>query len=318
MLSLEHSKDSIFFMDIVQAFLQYLEDENKYSKLTISEYGRDVQQYEDFLKFHHTDISNAEVKEIRLWISDLALQGVSPRSIHRKMSSLHSLYHYLELQGTVSENWVERVLQPKVSQRLPLFFSESEMDNLFEIIDFEPTFEGIRDRLLLELLYSTGMRCSELMGLKHSDVDYSGASIRILGKRNKVRIVPLAPLVAQFLEDYTEAKRQKFGSVNNGDVLLLTSEGKPMYRKLVYRIVRKYTDKVSVLSKRSPHIIRHTFATHLLNNGADINAIKSILGHSSLASTQVYTHTSISQLKQTYNQAHPRALKKGGNYDSKH
>ncbi|MBO4580787.1 MAG: tyrosine-type recombinase/integrase [Bacteroidales bacterium] len=294
-------------MDITQAFLQYLKEEKKYSGLTVSEYGRDVKQYEMFLSRHHIDMESAEVKHIRLWISDLTLQGVTPRSIHRKLSSLHCMYHYLQLQGKVSENWAERVMKPKLSKRLPVFFSENEMDNLLERIDYEPTFEGIRDRLLLELLYSTGMRCSELIGIKHSDIDGAACSIRILGKRNKVRMVPLVPLVARLLEEYTEAKERKFGLASGDDTLLLTSKGAPLYRKMVYRTVRKYIDRVSVLSKRSPHIIRHTFATHMLNHGADINAIKSILGHSSLASTQVYTHTSISQLKQTYNQAHPRA-----------
>lgn len=294
-------------MDILHNFLQYLQVEKKYSKYTIEAYKLDIEQYDCYLRQLNSSIVAADARKLRMWISELMLQNISARSVHRKLSSLRTYYHFLQQQGLVKENWVDKVELPKVSQRLPVFFSEDEMDNLFEMITYEPTFEGVRDRVVLELFYSTGMRCSELIGLKHSDLDFSNHTIHVCGKRNKERLVPMAPLVAQILKEYMDVKSRMFSSVYNAGVLLLTSNGTPLYREMVYRIVRKYIDRVSVLTKRSPHVIRHTFATHLLNNGADINAIKSILGHSSLASTQVYTHTSISQLKKTYNQAHPRA-----------
>lgn len=304
---MEQSKDNIFFMDILQDFLQYLQVEKKYSKHTVAAYKLDIEQYESYLQRQGCSTLQADAQRLRMWISALMLQNVSSRSVHRKLSSLHSYYHFLQQKGLVKENWVDKVELPKMSQRLPVFFSEDEMDNLFERITYEPTFEGMRDRVVLELLYSTGMRCSELIGLTHNDLDFSNHTIHVCGKRNKERLVPMAPLVAQILNEYMDVKSRTFSSASNAGVLLVTSKGAPMYREMVYRIVRKYIDMVSVLTKRSPHVIRHTFATHLLNHGADINAIKSILGHSSLASTQVYTHTSISQLKKTYNQAHPRA-----------
>ena len=202
---------------------------------------------------------------------------------------------------------MRQVVSPKMSKRLPHFVAEQDMERLFTSDMFEVSFEGIRDRAILELFYSTGMRLSELMNIKQVDIDFYERTVKVLGKRNKERVIPLNHVAVEALEKYLSVYKEQFGEMNKNSCIFVTSKNRKLYPKAIYNIVRKYLDAVTTIDKRSPHVLRHTFATHMLNNGADINAIKEILGHSSLAATQVYTHNSIEKLKSIYQQAHPRA-----------
>lgn len=294
----------------LSAFISYLELEKNYSKNTILAYQKDIESFAGFCKEHHdaVNLENVSYPLIRSWIVDLSDQGVSNRTINRKISSLQAYYKFLLKIGeiTVSPMVKHRVL--KTEKKIEVPFSEKEMESVLSEIPFEDDFEGERDKLIIELLYATGMRRTELVNLKIQDLDLAGHQLKVLGKRNKERIIPLLHSTVRQINTYLD-KRSELQSRSNTSYLLLTKDGLKIYETLVYRTINKYFSLVSPKVKKSPHILRHTFATHLLNRGADLNSVKELLGHSSLASTQVYTHNSIAELKKVHRKAHPRNKK---------
>ncbi len=296
-------------MNSLSGFIDYLKYEKRGSLNTVISYKTDLEQFFAYLeqKFQIIDIKDIDSKIIRTWIITLVEEGLSARSINRKISSLKSFFKYHNRIKTITHNPTKQITSPKIAKRLPEFVAQEDMEHLFNEDLFANTYEGWRDRVIIELFYSTGMRLSELINLKFQDIDFYEKSIKVLGKRNKERIIPLGNIAIEALQKYLLFFESKFGESKKYFHIFVTSKANKIYPKAVYIIVRKYLDMVTTIDKRSPHVIRHTFATHLLNNGADINAIKEILGHSSLAATQVYTHNSIDKLKAIYKQAHPRA-----------
>jgi len=291
---------------VLADFLKYLQYEKRYSKHTLIAYEKDILQYQTFLEEIDKTFLTATHKDIRLWMIALMDHQIEPRSVNRKISSIRSFYNFFLKEGTISENPVLKVQSPKVAKKLPVFISDQKMDVLLDSNEFPDTFEGIRDKLVIELLFATGIRLNELLTLKQRDFLPAEKTIKVLGKRNKERIIPLNISVLNYLVIYLEAKKaQGFEHVN--EVLIVTAKGFPAYPKLIYRIVTKYLGLISTQTKKSPHILRHSFATSLLNKGADINAIKDLLGHANLSATQIYTHNSIERLKSIYKQAHPKA-----------
>ncbi|HET8828705.1 MAG TPA: tyrosine-type recombinase/integrase [Pelobium sp.] len=291
---------------VLSDFLSYLQYEKRYSRHTLIAYENDISQYQTFLNQTDKVFSTATHKDIRLWTISLMDDQIEARSINRKISSIRSFYKYALKEGQITENPVLKVQNPKTAKKLPVFISEQKMDALLDSNEFPDTFEGIRDKLVIELLFATGIRLNELVTLKQHDVLPVEKTIKVLGKRNKERIIPLNLTVSNYLAVYIEAKRKEnFEYVS--DFLIITTKGAQAYPKLIYRIVKKYLERISTQAKKSPHILRHSFATSLLNNGADISAIKDLLGHANLAATQVYTHNSIERLKSIYKQAHPKA-----------
>ena len=241
---------------------------------------------------------------IRSWLVHLMEQHTGARSVNRKLTTLKSFYRFLMKDGILEENPMQRITPPKTSKRLPVFVEKDRMEMLLDNVSFGEGYPGLRDKLVVEMFYSTGMRLTELVNLKETDVDLHGDTIKVLGKRNKERLIPFSKKFGSLLKDYIEAKRQEFGGAED---LFLTDKGKKIYTKMAYRIVHNNLGLVTTMEKKSPHVLRHTFATHLLNNGAELNAVKELLGHASLAATQVYTHNSIEKLKRIYKQAHPKA-----------
>lgn len=299
-------------MDAVAAFLDYLRYEKRVSENTIIAYAHDLSQLEEFVQASEGDVSLLALSPlvIRNWIFDLLETGdriVGTRSVNRKISTLKSFYQFHQKRGNIVQNPMSRVVSPKTKKRLPTYVPEEKMERLFHAELFANDFEGWRDRAIIELFYATGMRLSELLNIKMGDIDFQQQSVKVLGKRNKERVIPFGNIVKEVIINYLDFFEKKFGEPTKNSFIFVTAKHTKMYPKAVYRIVHKYLDMVTTIEKRSPHVIRHTFATHLLNHGADINAIKEILGHSSLAATQVYTHNSIEKLKNIYKQAHPRA-----------
>lgn len=245
---------------------------------------------------------------IRTWLVELMDDGISTRSINRKLSSLKSFFRFLMKEGLIEDSPLLRVPSPKTAKRLPVFIEEESMSRMFEEFSGDKGYESLRDRIILETFYATGMRLSELIGLRTQDISFSNSTIRVLGKRNKERLIPIGNNLSHQLEDYLKEKQNTDFLVEQGEgYLFVTKQGKKLYPRLVYRLVREYLDQVSQVEKKSPHVLRHTFATHMLNRGADLNAIKEILGHANLSATQVYTHNTIDKLKKIYQQAHPKA-----------
>lgn len=292
---------------MIDSFLKYIEFEKRYSKHTVTSYKNDLEQFSVFLSGVDPQLNLQLVSypHIRSWIISLVEDGVSPSSVNRKMASLRSYYKFLHKSGLLKKDPTVQLKALRTSKRLPQFAQESEMERLFEHVEFGDDFSGLRDWLMLELLYATGMRRSELTQLKVASVNLVKSQIKVLGKRNKERIIPLNKEVEELIQKYLQMRNEAYGNVNN--FLLLTDKGEPLYDGFVYRKVKKYLGATTSLEKKSPHILRHTFATHLLNNGADLNAVKELLGHSSLAATQVYTHNSLDKLKKVFEQAHPKA-----------
>jgi len=284
-------------------FITYLSSEKRFSEHTIKSYATDLKQFTSFLssEFQIIDeIHEISFQIIRTWITSLLEKGINPRSVNRKISTLKTYFKFLIREGELIENPMMKVVAPKSKKRLPIFIEEDQIASLLNEVQFEEGFVGQRNKLIIELFYVTGIRLSELINIKISDVDFNNQSIKVLGKRNKERIIPLSSNVVNDLNIFIKN--------NNKNKYLFTNlEGEKLYNKLVYRIVNKYIGKISSVNKKSPHILRHTFATHMLNNGADINAIKELLGHANLSATQVYTHNTIEKLKTVYKQAHPRA-----------
>lgn len=283
-------------------FLKYIEFEKRYSKHTLISYNTDLTQFFTFLDLEYdvSDISEVSHQIIRSWISSMLDRGISSRSVNRKITTLKSFYKYLMREDKITENPTQKIISPKNAKKLPVFVEQSKMDELLSEIEFPDTFEGERDKLIIDMFYMTGMRLSELLGVKKEDIDFSKSIIKVLGKRNKERIIPLSINLLNQLKKFSA--KYKINSC-----FFVNLESKKLSSKNIYNIVNKYLSMVSSLEKKSPHILRHTFATHMLNNGADINAIKEILGHANLSATQVYTHNTIEKLKTIYKQAHPRA-----------
>jgi len=290
----------------ILTFCNVLQHQKRYSNHTIIAYKNDLEQFSGYLNIVYQINSLKEVKTtiIRSWIVELLQEGIAPQSINRKLSSLKSFYKYLLKNNIVEENPLLKITAPKSSKRLPVFVNEKEMTQLFTQVEFSNDFEGIRDRLIIELFYNCGIRLSELIHLSISDVDTYELTVKVIGKRNKERIIPITNAFKKNYTIYIEA-REKINPTTN--YLFLTKNGKNIYEKLVYRMVNNYLSIVTTATKKSPHILRHTFATHMLNNGAELNTIKEILGHANLSATQVYTHNTIEKLKEIYKQAHPRA-----------
>lgn len=288
-----------------KAFFDYLTFERQLSEHTITAYKTDLKQFIAYCEQNKiNNLLAVTPVVIRQWIIFLLKLNNSTTSVHRKISSLKAYYNFEMREGRIEENPAIYVNIPKKQKRLPQFLKIQESDNLFAEQLFDDTYEGQRDKNILQLFYLTGIRRQELLDIKINDVDFSRNSINVLGKRNKVRSIPLTEWMKLQLKDYLDIRKQVFPKC---DFLFLTIKGEKMYSKLVYRVVNKYLTALSTLTKRSPHILRHTFATQMLNSGADLNAIKEILGHANLSATEVYTHNTFKKLQQTYNQAHPRA-----------
>lgn len=290
----------------IDEFLIYLQAEKRYAEHTIKAYKNDINQFHAFCQDNDHEGMDLHYRTIRSWVVFLMDSGYSSRSVNRKLASLGTYCKYLIRRGDLDSNPLDRVLKPKLNKRVPAFVDEGQMDRLLADFDFGDDFSGIRNRLVMDLLYQTGMRRAELTGLRTGSVNLSGKSIKVLGKRNKERLIPLNDELVLAIERYMLV-RDDVMTDDGENHLLLTEKGKPVYDKLVYRIVNRYLAMVTTLHKKSPHVLRHTFATHMLNRGADLNAIKEILGHANLSATQVYTHNSVKKLKSIYNQAHPRA-----------
>ncbi|NNK72030.1 MAG: tyrosine-type recombinase/integrase [Flavobacteriaceae bacterium] len=290
-----------------KAFLEYLQHERKFSVHTITAYRNDLDSFQEFLRteFHLDSPEQADYNLIRPWIVSLVEQGLSNRSINRKISALNSYYKFLIRIGDLTINPLARHKALKTKKTIQVPFSENEIRIVLDGDIFDDSFEGKRDKAIIELFYSTGIRRAELIGLKLNDLDYDGRVLKVLGKRNKERLLPLMPSIVRTLEAYVES-RFDLEFIHDHEFLFITKKGYKVYETLVYRIINDYFSKASHKVKKSPHILRHSFATHLLNQGADLNAVKELLGHTSLAATQVYTHSSIAELKKVHAQSHPR------------
>ncbi|MDF9830412.1 tyrosine recombinase XerC [Parabacteroides sp. PF5-6] len=298
----------------IDAFLKYLRYERNYSEHTVQAYAKDLMQFEAYAKEHQEGVFKPVLVDadiVRNWIVYLLEDHIQASSVNRKLSSLKSFFKYLMKQGIVSANPLRLVNGPKAKKALPYFVKESDMEQLLDGDGFDEDFEGVRDRLIIELLYDTGMRRSELAGLKDVDIDYGSMLIKVTGKRNKQRLIPFADGLKDMLCIYVEKRNDEIGAV--GGSLLVKKSGKPINTSDIYTVVKKRLGEIPTLSKRSPHVLRHSFATSMLNNGAELNAVKELLGHNSLASTSIYTHTTFEELKKVYH-AHPRAKKEGGHY----
>jgi integrase/recombinase XerC len=290
-------------------FLDYITFEKRYSQHTIDAYRSDLEQFSDFISLQYDlhDIDKVDHQVIRSWIVSMMDKKITARTVNRKITTLKSYFKFLIKEGEIKENPMNRVVAPKTSKRLPVFVEQESMNKLFDEIDFGEGYPAVRDRMIIELFYATGMRLSELVNLKETDIDLFNNVLKVTGKRNKQRIIPFSGNLVGLLKDYLEVKKKTFQGNEQNVQLFVTNKGDGIYPKMVYRMVNHYLNLVTTISKRSPHVIRHTFATHMLNNGADLNAIKEILGHANLAATQVYTHNTIEKLKSIYKQAHPRA-----------
>ncbi|WP_395802995.1 tyrosine-type recombinase/integrase [Daejeonella sp.] len=281
--------------------------EKRFSPNTVIAYKKDLYQFSEFINSIEPDLLSITHQQVRTWIVSLMDNGIEPKSINRKISSLRSFYKFLQREGLINSSPMLHVKAPKIPKRLPVVITEQKMDSLLDADNvFSDDFEGVRNRLILELLYGTGMRLSELVSLSNEDVNIYENQIKVLGKRNKERIIPISKILANLITDYQVLKNNQDFTIKSSS-LIVTNDGKAVYPKFIYRVVHSVLSFISTQDKKSPHILRHSFATTLLNRGADLNAIKELLGHSSLAATQVYTHNSVEKLKSIYKQAHPKA-----------
>ena len=292
---------------LIETFLDYLRLERNYSERTIVAYEADLREFEDYLKKVDAglDFTVAHSDNVRNWMVSLMDKGRTETSVNRKLSSLRSFYRFLLKKGTVVVNPMLKVVGPKKKKPLPSFLREKDMDRLLDEVSFGEGFEGCRDRMILEMFYATGMRLSELIGLSDADVDFSAKLIKVTGKRNKQRLIPFGNELAEDLLIYIKVRNEALPQ--GTEAFFVMSNGKRMYPMAVYRIVKRNLSRVVSLKKRSPHVLRHTFATAMLNNHAELRAVKELLGHESLVTTEVYTHATFEELKKVYEQAHPRA-----------
>lgn len=295
-------------------FLEYLQYERNYSSHTVLSYHKDLDQFSSFItrQCGEFSIDNIDSDLIRRWIVNLMEQKNTPATVKRKLSAIKSYFKFLIRQGVTKKNPTIGISGPKNQKKIPIFVKEADMDNLLDNVDFGDGFEAIRNKLIIHLFYITGIRRAEILELKDPDIDFSTQTIKVTGKRNKQRIIPFGNETHNMLLQYLEERDVRIG-IGDGHVFV-KKDGEKLYPMLLYRIVNNKLSETTTLSKKSPHILRHTFATSLLNHGAEINSVKELLGHSSLAATEVYTHTTFEELKKTYHAAHPRAAnsKKGG------
>jgi integrase/recombinase XerC len=291
-----------------ESFLQYLQVEKRYSLHTVRSYLNDLDQFYRFLLSLGLpeDPVGVTSYDIRAWIVSMLDNGYSTISVHRKISCLRVYYRYLRKEGIINNDPLEKVVLPKRKKHLPVFIEEEAINKLLDNYSFGDSFAGIRNRTIVELLYVTGMRRAELIGLKDNDVDLVDGSLKVTGKRNKQRIIPVIKPFISRLEEYIRVRNENVQPVANG-WFFITDKGNKLYDKYVYNTVNSYLSMVTTIEKKSPHILRHTFATHMLNHGADLNSIKELLGHANLSATQIYTHNTFEKLKKVYKQAHPRA-----------
>lgn len=292
---------------IIQPFLDYLKFEKRYSQHTVVSYQNDLTSFFDYVVTQYGDTPLQQVSHIyiRSWLASLKDEGMTAKSINRKISTLKSFFKYSLKNGLIRQTPMTKIVSPKNEKRLPNFVADKDIKTLFDHVEFPDNWQGKTERLLLMLFYQTGMRLSEVINLKDSQVNASNHSLKILGKGNKERIIPIAPELLSAIKNY-QSERNLLKE-ERADFLLLTEKGKQLSPRAVYSSVRSYLNLVTTIEKRSPHVLRHSFATHLMNNGADLNAVKELLGHSSLAATQVYTHNTIEKLKTIYKKAHPKA-----------
>ncbi|MBF9222620.1 tyrosine-type recombinase/integrase [Hymenobacter ruricola] len=292
----------------MDAFLDFLRFEKRYSGHTLTSYQTDLGQFAAYLKsaYELDDPAQATHPLIRGWVVELMQQNLDPRTVNRKVACLRSYYKFLLRAGTIAANPMLRIKAPKMAKKLPEFVPEEALNGLLNSFEFGDDFAGVRDQLVLEMLYGTGIRLSELIGIHADDVSLGAGTVRVTGKGNKQRIVPLNPTLKLVIEKYQARRAHEFGATEGP--LLLTDKGEAMYEKFVYRCVKRYLSQITTSgAQQHPHALRHAFATHLLGKGADLNSIKELLGHASLAATQVYTHLSVDRLKSVFEQAHPRA-----------
>ena len=289
------------------SFLNFLKYEKRYSPHTITAYDMEVQAYLDFLEAEKLPFEEVDYKFCRYYFATLKEKGKSANSVNRAISTLKSYYKYLQRESLISLNPVHLIKALKTGKKLPVIVEKQKMTTLLEQMEStSETFEDCRDFIIVELLFGTGIRLAELLEIKERDIDFYNKKILILGKRNKLRFVPMYSTLIHELKQYLE-KKEKNKLQNNSEHLIVTKEGKKAYPKLIYRVVNKYLGMITSQQKKSPHILRHSFATSLLDNGADLNAIKELLGHAGLSATQIYTHNSVERLKNIYKQAHPKA-----------
>lgn len=292
----------------IQPFLDYLKFEKRYSAHTIISYQTDITAFFIYLNKNFGDLRLSEISHsfIRSWLADLKENKLTSKSINRKISTLRSFFKYHLKRGNIASVPTANLVSPKISKRLPVFVKESETKQLLETLNSSTEdWKTLNARMLISLFYATGMRLSELINLKEKQLDPARLQLRVLGKGNKERIIPVSKEVIQGIKEYQDLKRKTFE--NSEDILLVTGKGKKMYPKYAWLLVNKYLGEASTLDKKSPHVLRHTFATHLMNNGAELNAVKELLGHASLAATQVYTHNTIEKLKDIHKKAHPKS-----------
>ena len=288
-------------------FIEYIKNIKHYSYHTVVSYENDLKQFFSFCADDSKyDQDALDRHQIRKWIVHLIENGISPRSVNRKISTLKTYCRYLLKEGIIKVNPVSMIITPKTEKKLPGFVSDKKMDLLLDETDFGDDFKGIRNKLIIETFYNTGIRLSELINIKTFDIYADGPSIKVLGKRNKERIIPVTPVFYEIILSYIKV-RQDYVTTESEGFLFINEDGKKLYPRLVYRIVNRYLSMVTTAEKKSPHVLRHSFATNILNKGADLNAIKELLGHSNLSATQVYTHNTFEKLKSIYKQAHPRA-----------
>lgn len=294
-------------MWLTDSFLDYLQYERNYSEETIKSYREDLRQFEEFAREEIGDSAPSEVKAelVREWIVSLMDRGYTSTSINRKLSSLRSFYKFLLRKGEVAVNPLQKITGPKNKKPLPAFLRESDMDRLLDEVDFGEGFKGCRDHMIIEMFYATGVRLSELIGLDNKDVDFSSSLIKVTGKRNKQRLIPFGEELKIAMTEYVDVRNEAVPV--RTDAFFVRENGERLSRSIVENLVKRNLSKVVTLKKRSPHVLRHTFATTMLNYDAELGAIKELLGHESLATTEVYTHTTFEELKKVYNLAHPRA-----------
>jgi len=287
-------------------FIDYLQFEKRFSKHTVIAYSNDLVQFYAYLKkeYELDDIKQVSHTFIRSWVVQLLEQKISPRTVNRKITTLKSYYKYLLQQRVLDVNPMLKIISPKSAKRLPLFVEKVKMNQLLDTVVFEEGFTGVRDKLVIELFYVSGMRLSELINIQLSDLDVYNNTIKVVGKRNKERSIPITLEMQKKITRYIECRSK---IVSNSNTLFISEKGDAIYPKFVYRKINEYLGMVTTLEKKSPHVLRHTFATHMLDNGADLLAIKEILGHASLSATQIYTHNTIEKLKNIHTKAHPKA-----------
>lgn len=295
-------------MNYKESFLQYLLYQKRYSQHTISAYKNDLEQFDAFLSSlgHSGDASEIKSQEVRAWIVKMMESNISAVTVHRKISCLRIFFRYLRKEGHVQHNPMEKVVLPKRKKKLPVFVGEEAIGRLLDKFEFGDDFRGMMNRTIIEMLYLTGIRRAELIGLKNTDIDLGSSALKVTGKRNKQRIIPILDELKSRISEYTEIRNREFGGLES-EWFFVTDSGNKLYDKYVYNTVRNYLAMVTTIEKKSPHVLRHTFATHMLNRGADLNSIKELLGHANLSATQIYTHNTFEKLKEVYKQAHPRA-----------